>query len=97
MVSFGISQTRTALGLTVCVLAYGPGPMFIAPLQDIVSTSRNQVHIGDLVAFLLFNTIFSIEVRNSSTVLAFSFLSGFVASPALASGCVPSCTLALLL
>ncbi|KAF7978666.1 hypothetical protein HWV62_45194 [Athelia sp. TMB] len=85
MVSFGISQTRATLGLTLYVLAYGMGPMFLAPLQDMASIGRNPVYIGGLAAFLLFNTAI-IEAPNSSTVLAFRFLSGFVGSPALATG-----------
>ncbi|KAF7978652.1 hypothetical protein HWV62_45166 [Athelia sp. TMB] len=85
MVSFGISQTRATLGLTLYVLAYGMGPMILAPLQDMASIGRNPVYIGGLAAFLLFNTAI-IEAPNSSTVLAFRFLSGFVASPALATG-----------
>lgn len=89
MVSFGISQTRATLGLTLYVLAYGMGPMFLAPLQDMASIGRNPVYIGGLAAFLLFNTAI-IEAPNSSTVLAFRFLSGFVGSPALATGVRPS-------
>ncbi|KAF7978259.1 hypothetical protein HWV62_1086 [Athelia sp. TMB] len=85
MVSFGISQTRATLGLTLYVLAYGIGPMFLAPLQDMPSIGRNPVYIGGLAAFLLFNTAI-IEAPNSSTVLAFRFMTGFVGSPALATG-----------
>lgn len=88
MVSFGISQTRATLGLTLYVLAYGMGPMFLAPLQDMASIGRNPVYIGGLAAFLLFNTAI-IEAKNSSTVLAFRFLTGFVGSPALATGVRP--------
>ncbi|KZP16134.1 MFS general substrate transporter [Athelia psychrophila] len=85
MVDFGISQTRATLGLTLYVLAYGIGPMFLAPLQDMASIGRNPIYIGGLAAFLLFNTAI-IEAKNSSTVLVFRFLTGFVGSPALATG-----------
>ncbi|KZP04827.1 MFS general substrate transporter [Athelia psychrophila] len=85
MADFGISQTRATLGLTLYVLAYGIGPMFLAPLQDMAHIGRNPIYIGGLAAFLLFNTAI-VEAKNSSTVLAFRFLTGFVGSPALATG-----------
>ncbi|KZP04822.1 MFS general substrate transporter [Athelia psychrophila] len=85
MAEFGISQTRATLGLTLYVLAYGIGPMFLAPLQDMAHIGRNPVYIGGLAAFLLFNTAI-VEAKNSSTVLVFRFLTGFVGSPALATG-----------
>lgn len=91
MASFDVSQTKATLGLTLYVLAYGIGPMFLAPLQEMPSIGRNPVYIIGLALFLLFNVPI-VAAKNFSTVLAFRFLSAFVGSPALATGV---CTFAL--
>ncbi|KAL0564983.1 hypothetical protein V5O48_017050, partial [Marasmius crinis-equi] len=85
MSRFGVSQTEAALGLTLYVLAYGIGPMFLTPLQELPSLGRNPVYIIGLAIFLLFNVPI-VTAKNYSTVLAFRFLTGFVGSPALATG-----------
>uniref|UniRef100_A0A0W0FIR5 Major facilitator superfamily (MFS) profile domain-containing protein n=1 Tax=Moniliophthora roreri TaxID=221103 RepID=A0A0W0FIR5_MONRR len=66
MSEFGIPQVIGSLGLTLYVLAYGIGPMFLTPLQELPSLGRNPVYIFGLILFL--------------------FLTGFVGSPALATG-----------
>lgn len=78
-------MTKASLGLTLYVLAYGLGPMFLAPLQEMPSIGRNPVYIGGLALFLLFNVPI-VEAKNFSTILVFRFLTGFVGSPALATG-----------
>lgn len=83
--SFGVSQVKATLGLTLYILAYGVGPMFLAPFQELPSFGRNPIYIGGLALFVLFNVPI-ILAKNFSTVLAFRFLSGFVGSPALATG-----------
>jgi len=83
--TFDVSLTKATLGLTLYVFAYGIGPMFLAPLQEMPSIGRNPVYIGGLALFLLFNVPI-IEAKNFSTILAFRFLTGFVGSPALATG-----------
>jgi MFS transporter, DHA1 family, multidrug resistance protein len=88
---FGISQTQGALGLTLYVLAYGIGPMFLTPLQEIPSLGRNPVYIIGLALFVIFNVPI-VTAKNFGTILAFRFLTGFVGSPALATGvcvCIP--------
>ncbi|KAJ8075596.1 hypothetical protein PM082_021226 [Marasmius tenuissimus] len=82
---FGVSHTEAVLGLTLYVLAYGIGPMFLTPLQELPSLGRNPVYIIGLAIFVLFN-IPIVEAKNNSTILAFRFLTGFVGSPALATG-----------
>jgi DHA1 family multidrug resistance protein-like MFS transporter len=83
--TFDVSLTKATLGLTLYVLAYGIGPMFLAPLQEMPSIGRNPVYIGGLALFLLFNVAI-ISSNGISTILAFRFLTGFVGSPALATG-----------
>lgn len=89
MHDFAISQVQGLLGLTLYVMAYGIGPMFLTPLQELPSLGRNPVYIIGLAAFVLFNVPI-VVAKNFSTILAFRFLTGFVGSPALATGvCVP--------
>ncbi|KAG7085628.1 hypothetical protein E1B28_003175 [Marasmius oreades] len=85
MSSFGVSQTKAALGLTLYVLAYGIGPMFLTPLQELPSLGRNPVYVTGLALFVLFNVPI-VKAQNLGTVLVFRFLTGFVGSPALATG-----------
>lgn len=85
MADFGIPQVQGSLGLTLYVMAYGIGPMFLTPLQELPSLGRNPVYIITLALFLLFNVPI-VTAKNFSTILAFRFLTGFVASPALATG-----------
>ncbi|EEB98712.1 hypothetical protein MPER_01731, partial [Moniliophthora perniciosa FA553] len=85
MADFGVPQVIGSLGLTLYVLAYGVGPMFLTPIQELPSLGRNPVYIIGLIIFLLFN-IPIVTAKNMSTVLAFRFLTGFVGSPALATG-----------
>ncbi|KAK4704006.1 MFS transporter, DHA1 family, multidrug resistance protein, partial [Phenoliferia sp. Uapishka_3] len=84
-VHFNTSQTMGTLGLTLFVLAYGIGPMFLAPLQELPYIGRNPVYIIGLALFVIFQ-IPEIFAKNMSTVLVFRFFSGFVGSPALATG-----------
>ncbi|KAF9267172.1 MFS general substrate transporter [Marasmius fiardii PR-910] len=85
MSTFGVSQTEATLGLMLYVLAYGIGPMFLTPLQELPSLGRNPVYIVGLALFVLFNVPI-VKAQNLGIVLAFRFLTGFVGSPALATG-----------
>lgn len=85
MEEFGVSQTKATLGLTLYVLAYGIGPMFLTPLQEMATLGRNPVYILGLAIFVIFNVPI-IKAPNFATVLVFRFLTGFVGSPALATG-----------
>jgi MFS transporter, DHA1 family, multidrug resistance protein len=59
--------------------------MILSPLSEIPSIGRNPVYIITLFLFVIFQ-IPIIFAENFSTILAFRFLSGFVGSPALATG-----------
>jgi MFS transporter, DHA1 family, multidrug resistance protein len=82
---FGVSQTKATLGLTLYVLAYGIGPMFLTPLQEMPSIGRTPVYIIGLATFVILNVPI-VTAKNFSTILAFRFWTGFAASPALATG-----------
>jgi len=85
MEAFDVSLAKATLGLTLYVLAYGVGAMFLSPLQELPVLGRNPVYIGSLFIFVLFQLPIAIA-KNFSTVLAFRFLTGFFGSPALATG-----------
>lgn len=85
MEEFGVSQVKATLGLTLYVLAYGIGPMILTPLQEMASYGRNPVYIIGLAIFVLFNVPI-VVTHNFSVILAFRFFTGFIGSPALATG-----------
>ncbi|KAK0492784.1 major facilitator superfamily domain-containing protein [Armillaria luteobubalina] len=87
MADFHVSQTTATLGLSLYVLAYGIGPMFLAPLQELPGIGRNPVYMVTLFLFVVFQVPVAVA-RNMGTVLAFRFLTGFVGSPALATGVI---------
>ncbi|KAF9528559.1 major facilitator superfamily domain-containing protein [Crepidotus variabilis] len=84
METFDVPQVMGSLGLTLYVMAYGIGPMFLSPLQELPSLGRNPVYIATLALFVIFNVPIA-TAKNFSTILAFRFLTGFAGSPALAS------------
>ncbi|KAJ7803201.1 major facilitator superfamily domain-containing protein [Mycena olivaceomarginata] len=85
MQEFHVSLTMATLGLTLYVLAYGIGPMFLTPLQELPLLGRNPVYMATLFLFLIFQ-IPMITAKNMNTVLAMRFLTGLFGSPALATG-----------
>ncbi|SGY62556.1 BQ5605_C007g04707 [Microbotryum silenes-dioicae] len=85
MQSFGVSQVVATLGLSLFVLAYGIGPMILAPLQEMPRQGRTPVYIIGLLLFFIFQFPI-VFAPNIATILVFRFFSGFVGSPALATG-----------
>ncbi|KAJ7052619.1 major facilitator superfamily domain-containing protein [Mycena amicta] len=80
-----IPGLMATLGLTLYVVAYGVGPMFLSPLQELASIGRNPVYMAGLLLFVIFQ-IPIVKATNMNTVLAMRFLTGFFGSPALATG-----------
>ncbi|KAJ7484628.1 major facilitator superfamily domain-containing protein [Mycena latifolia] len=85
MREFNISLTTGTLGLTLYVLAYGIGPMFLSPLQELPILGRNPVYMATLFLFVVCQ-IPIVTATNMNTVLAMRFMTGFFGSPALATG-----------
>ncbi|KAF7371126.1 MFS general substrate transporter [Mycena sanguinolenta] len=85
MQGFHVSLTKATLGLTLYVLAYGIGPMFLTPLQELPVLGRNPVYMATLFLFAVLQVPI-ITAKNISTVLAMRFLTGLFGSPALATG-----------
>ncbi|KAJ7147655.1 major facilitator superfamily domain-containing protein [Mycena crocata] len=92
MEEFHVSLTMATLGLTLYVLGYGIGPMFLTPLQELTLLGRNPVYIVTLVLFVVCQ-IPIITAKNMNTVLAMRFLTGVFGSPALATGGASMCDL----
>lgn len=82
---FHISSTVAVLGLTVFVLGYGVGPMFLAWIAEAPPVGRTPLYIFSVVAFTLFN-LGVLWAKNLGMLLAFRFITGFVGSPVLATG-----------
>ncbi|KIK66813.1 hypothetical protein GYMLUDRAFT_913154 [Collybiopsis luxurians FD-317 M1] len=85
MAEFRISLPYATLGLSLFVLGYGVGPMFLSPLQELPHLGRNTVYMTSLFLWLILQ-IPIIFATNVQTILAFRFLSGFFGSPAIATG-----------
>ncbi|KAF7289675.1 Benomyl methotrexate resistance protein [Mycena chlorophos] len=85
MAEYDVSLVHATLGLTLYVLGYGIGPMFLSPLQELPILGRNPVYMAGLLLFVIFQ-IPIITAKNIETVLAMRFLTGFFGSPALATG-----------
>jgi DHA1 family multidrug resistance protein-like MFS transporter len=81
----GISHIQAILGLSLFVFGYGVGPLFLAPLQETPAIGRSPVYLATLFLFVLFN-VGAVLVNNLPGLLVFRLLSGFVGSPALATG-----------
>ncbi|KAF7297113.1 Benomyl methotrexate resistance protein [Mycena indigotica] len=85
MVEYNVSLTKATLGLTLYVVGYGLGPMFLSPLQELPLLGRNPVYMAGLLLFVIFQ-IPIVKATNMNTVLAMRFFTGFFGSPALATG-----------
>ncbi|KIK59421.1 hypothetical protein GYMLUDRAFT_169583 [Collybiopsis luxurians FD-317 M1] len=85
MAEFNVSLVHATLGLSLYILGYGIGPMFLAPLQELAVFGRNSIYMATLFLFVIFQ-IPIITATNIQTILAFRFLTGFFGSPALATG-----------
>ncbi|MCJ1275484.1 hypothetical protein MMC21_003287 [Puttea exsequens] len=85
MRAFGENATNAALPLSLYVLAYGIGPLFLAPASEIPVIGRNPVYISTFAIFVILAVPTSL-VRNFAGLLVLRFLQGFFGSPCLANG-----------
>ena len=49
---FGVSPVAGTLGLTLFVVGYGVGPMFLSPLSELPALGRTTVYILSLAVFV---------------------------------------------
>ncbi|KAJ7650947.1 major facilitator superfamily domain-containing protein [Roridomyces roridus] len=85
MEEFNSSLVMGTLGLTLFILGYGIGPMFLSPIQDLPSVGRNPGYVGAFSIYLILQVPL-VTAKNLNTVLAMRFLTGFFGSPALSTG-----------
>ncbi|GAA5913618.1 hypothetical protein JCM6882_001704 [Rhodosporidiobolus microsporus] len=83
---FDVSLVVATLGLSLFVFGYGLGPMLLSPLQESPQCGRTHIYIAGLALFVLFQMPSPIAGDSLPVLLVFRFLSGFVGSPALATG-----------
>ncbi|KAF8337920.1 major facilitator superfamily domain-containing protein [Cantharellus anzutake] len=85
MKSWHIGYTPAILGLSIYIIAYGIGPLFLSPLQELPVLGRNPVYLFGIVVYTLLQVPTALcDTLGAMTVLR--FLAGFVGSPALATG-----------
>lgn len=82
---FHVSQVVATLGLTLFVLGYGVGPMFLGGFAEAPPIGRTPVYIFSILTFIFFN-LGVYYAKNIGMLLAFRFITGFVGSPILATG-----------
>ena len=82
---FHVSETAATLGLTMFVIGYGIGPMFLSPLSEIPQLGRTTVYILSLALFVVLQVPTALA-KNLGALLPLRFLAGFAGSPALATG-----------
>lgn len=82
---FGVSPVAATLGLTLFVVGYGVGPMFLSPLSEIPQFGRTPVYIISLIIFVAIQVPTALA-KNLGTLLPLRFIAGFVGSPPLATG-----------
>ncbi|CBQ69314.1 related to FLR1-Putative H+ antiporter involved in multidrug resistance [Sporisorium reilianum SRZ2] len=85
MADFDVSLTKATLGLSLFVLGYAIGPMFLSPLSELPAVGRNWTYIPSMIVFVLLN-VGAALAPNYSTLMAMRFWTGFFGSPALATG-----------
>lgn len=78
-------MTIATLGLTLFVIGYGTGPLFLAPLSEIPAIGRTPPYVITLALFVILQPI-TATVQNIPGLLVLRFLAGFIGSPVLATG-----------
>jgi DHA1 family multidrug resistance protein-like MFS transporter len=82
---FQVSLVVATLGLSLFSLGYGLGPMLWSPMSEIPRVGRSNIYFFTLMGFVLLQLPTGYAV-NMPMLLVFRFLTGFLGSPALATG-----------
>ncbi|MCJ1246194.1 hypothetical protein MMC30_003399 [Trapelia coarctata] len=85
IMTFGVSEQKALLPLSLYVLAYGIGPLISAPLSEIPSIGRNPVYAISFIAFVIVSVPTAL-VNSFNGLLVLRFMQGFFGSPCLANG-----------
>lgn len=82
---FGVSDTASALGLSLYVIGYGIGPMLFSPLSEIPVIGRNPPYVITYAIFVILCVPTSL-VNSFGGLLVLRLSLGFFGSPCLATG-----------
>ncbi|ORX38204.1 major facilitator superfamily domain-containing protein [Kockovaella imperatae] len=82
---FGLGQVTVTLGLSLFVVGYGVGPLFLSPITEIPQIGRTSPYIITLALFTILQVPTAL-VDNFAGFAILRFLAGFVGSPPLATG-----------
>lgn len=82
---FGVSPVAASLGITMFVMGYGIGPMFLSPLSEVPQLGRTSVYMISLAIFVVIQVPTALST-NLGALLPLRFIAGFVGSPALSTG-----------
>ena len=85
MEEWNVSQVVATLPLTLFVIGYGIGPMILSPLSENSIFGRTSIYIITLFIFFILQ-IPTALAKNIASLSILRFISGFFASPALATG-----------
>ena len=91
---FGVGEVTATLGLSLFVLGYGVGPLFLAPITEIPAVGRTLPYIVTLAIFCILQ-IPTALAKNFAGFCVLRFLAGFVGSPPLATGGESACRVVL--
>jgi len=82
---FGVGQVTATLGISLFVVGYGIGPLFLSPMTEIPAIGRTPPYVLTLAIFTILQ-IPTALVDNFAGFAILRFLAGFVGSPPLATG-----------
>lgn len=82
---FGVSEVQGTLTLSVFIIGYAIGPLFLAPPSDVPSIGRSHPYWMSMLALVLFN-VGAAHTDSYAAVIVLRLLSGMAGSPALATG-----------
>jgi len=82
---FGVGQVTATLGISLFVVGYGVGPLFLSPMTEIPAIGRTPPYVLTLFIFMILQ-IPTALVTNFAGFAILRFLAGFVGSPPLATG-----------
>jgi DHA1 family multidrug resistance protein-like MFS transporter len=82
---FHVGLVASTLGISLFVLGYATGPLFLSPITEIPAIGRTSPYIVTLLVYCVLQLPNAL-VTNFPGFCVLRFLSGFVGSPALATG-----------
>lgn len=82
---FRVSEIVATLTLTLFVVGYAIGPLFLSPLSEVAAIGRNPPYVFSLIIFCVLQIPAALST-NFAALLVIRFLSGFAGSPPLATG-----------